>query len=132
VLRWAHSGWSRWERHGHLNTAAGQYQLHGLHCLVRPRRQVPRRAKGVPQGAGKPLKVQPVSTDWTVRTNLPEKPSSHLHHKTPTGKHELRNDRFCTVHKNAYNSKTVEPKVLTFHQNVAETLRHKFGIQRLS
>jgi hypothetical protein len=75
----------RVERHGHLNTAAGHSQLRGLHRLVSRRRWVPWRAKGVPQHAGKPLKVQPVGTDWTVWTNLLEKPSNHLHHKTPTG-----------------------------------------------
>jgi hypothetical protein len=36
------------------------------------------------------------------------------------------------VHKNACNSKTIEPKIPKFHQIFAEILRHKFGIQKLS
>jgi hypothetical protein len=36
------------------------------------------------------------------------------------------------VHKNACNSKTIEPKIPKFHQILAEILRHKFGIQKLS
>jgi hypothetical protein len=36
------------------------------------------------------------------------------------------------VHKNACNSKTIEPKIPKFHQILADTLRHKFGIQKLS
>jgi hypothetical protein len=36
------------------------------------------------------------------------------------------------VHKNACNSKTIEPKIPKFHQILAEILRHKFGIQKSS
>jgi hypothetical protein len=36
------------------------------------------------------------------------------------------------MHKNACNSKTNDPKIPKFPQILAEILRHKFGIQKLS